>query len=268
MGLAPLAGLPEFQKQGISSLLVKEGLRRIKESDCPFIIVLGHEHYYPRFGFERASKYGLKCQWEGLPDDAFMVMILNKSAMTGVSGVAKYMSEFDEAMIEIREEKQQDYDTVRSVNNQVFGQPDEGRIVDKLREACKETISLVAVSGGKIVGHIFFSPVTIKHEDKHVIGMGLAPLAVSPEFQKQGIGSLLVKEGLRRIKESDCPFIIVLGHEHYYSRFGFERASKYGLKCQWDGVSDDAFMVLVLNKSAITGISGVARYSSEFDEAM
>jgi putative acetyltransferase len=170
-------------------------------------------------------------------------------------------------MIEIREEKQEDYDAVRVVNDQAFGQPEEGRIVDKLREACKETISLVAVSGEKIVGHIFFSPVAINHEDTNVIGMGLAPMAVLPEFQKQGIGSLLVKEGIRRIKE-DCPFIIVLGHEHYYPRFGFERASIYGLKAQWEGVPDEAFMVMILNKSAMTGVSGVAKYRSEFDEAM
>ena len=171
-------------------------------------------------------------------------------------------------MIEIREEEQKDYDSVRILNDLAFGQSAEGHIVDKLRKACKETISLVAVFGEKIVGHIFFSPATILHNDEHIIGMGLAPMAVLPEFQKQCIGSLLVKEGLRRIKATDCPFIIVLGHENYYPRFGFELASKYGLRCQWDGVPDDAFMVLVLSKSAIAGISGVARYRSEFDEAM
>jgi putative acetyltransferase len=171
-------------------------------------------------------------------------------------------------MIEIREEKQEDYDAVRFVNDQAFGTPEEGRIVDKLREACKETISLVAVSGEKVVGHIFFSPATIDHQDEQVVGMGLAPLAVLPEFQNQGIGSILVIEGLRRIKATDCPFIIVLGHENFYPRFGFELASNYGLRCQWDSVPDNAFMVLVLNKSTITGISGVARYRSEFDEAM
>ena len=76
----------------------EEGIRRIKEVDYPFIIVLGHENFYPRFGFERASIHGLKAQWGGVPEKAFMVMILNKSAITGVTGVAKYGSEFDETM--------------------------------------------------------------------------------------------------------------------------------------------------------------------------
>jgi len=171
-------------------------------------------------------------------------------------------------MIEIREEEQKDYDSVRIVNDLAFGQSEEGRIVDKLRKACQETISLVSVSGEKIIGHIFFSPVEIIHSDAHIIGMGLAPMAVLPEFQKQGIGSLLVKEGLRRIKETDCPFIIVLGHEHYYPRFGFERASIHGLKAQWDGVPDEAFLVIILNKSVMADVSGIATYRHEFDEAM
>ena len=126
----------------------------------------------------------------------------------------------------------------------------------------------MAVSDEKIVGHIFFSPVTIDHEDTQVIGMGLAPMAVLPEFQNQGIGSLLVKEGLRRIKETECPFIIVLGHIHYYPRFGFERASKYGLKCQWHDVPDEAFMVMIMDQVVLKGVSGVAEYRKEFNDAM
>ena len=171
-------------------------------------------------------------------------------------------------MINIREENRDDYELVTYVNDQAFKQPEEGRIVEVLRESCRDTISLVAVSDNTLVGHIFFSPVTINHGEKQVFGMGLAPMAVLPDYQNRGIGSLLVKEGLRRIRSTDCPFIIVLGHEQYYPRFGFEPASKYGLKCQWDGVPDNAFMVLVLNKEALAGISGVASYRSEFDEAM
>ena len=171
-------------------------------------------------------------------------------------------------MVEIREEREADYDAVRIVNDRAFGMPEEGRIVNKLRQICEGTLSLVAVLDEKIVGHIFFSPAIIDNEDKQIVGMGLAPMAVLPEFQNQGIGSLLVREGLRRIGETDCPFIIVVGHADYYPRFGFERASKYGLKCQWSGVPDEAFMVLWLDESMMNQVSGVARYRDEFSEAM
>ena len=98
MGLAPMALLPECQNQGIGTQLVNEGLGILKRTECPFVIVLGHKNYYPRLGFKRASKYGLKSQWEGVPDEAFMVLILNESTMKDVSGVVRYRDEFDEAM--------------------------------------------------------------------------------------------------------------------------------------------------------------------------
>lgn len=171
-------------------------------------------------------------------------------------------------MIEIRKEEQKDYDKVRIVNDQAFGQPDEGSIVDKLRESCKEKVSLVAVSDNEIIGHIFFSPVTIETPTGFIKGMGLAPMAVVPEFQNRSIGSMLVNEGLRIIENMSCPFVIVLGHETYYPRFGFERASKFGLKCQWEGVPDDAFMVMIIDESVMKGVSGIAKYRDEFNEAL
>lgn len=171
-------------------------------------------------------------------------------------------------MIEIRKEKQEDYEAVRTINDMAFGQSTEGKIVDKIRSACKETLSLVAVKEGKVVGHIFFSPVSISYEEKEIIGMGLAPMAVNPEFQKQGIGSLLVNEGIKLLKKSKCPFVVVLGHDKYYPRFGFKIASKNGLVPQWEGVPDEAFMVLFLKQSALSSVSGVVSYRNEFSEAM
>jgi putative acetyltransferase len=171
-------------------------------------------------------------------------------------------------MIEIREEKAEDYDAVREINDIAFGKVEEGRIVDKIREACEEIISLVAVEGEKVVGHIFFSPTEITHNGKTIKGMGLAPMAVHTEYQNKGIGSLLVNEGIIRVKETSYPFIIVLGHDKYYPRFGFETASMYGIKPQWDGVPDEAFMIMILDKEYMAGVSGVAKYRKEFDEAM
>ena len=171
-------------------------------------------------------------------------------------------------MITVREETSQDHDAVRQINQRAFAAEGEARIVDNLRANCPDILSLVAESDGQVVGHIFFSPVEIQQDGSVLRGMGLAPMAVLPECQNQQIGSLLVKEGLKRIKQTDCPYIIVLGHEHYYPRFGFETAAKYGLRPQWDGVPDEVFMVLVLDQDSMAGVSGVAMYRDEFSEAM
>ena len=174
----------------------------------------------------------------------------------------------NELVIEVRFERPKDIDKVRLLNDKAFGKPVEGRIVDKLRKSCSEILSLVAISNNKVIGHIMFSPVTLETQIGIIEGMSLAPMAVLPELQNQGIGSKLVKEGLRIIKYTKCPFVIVLGHENYYPRFGFKRASKYGLKSQWEGVPDDAFMVIILNDSVMRGVSGIIKYRDEFDEAM
>jgi putative acetyltransferase len=125
----------------------------------------------------------------------------------------------------------------------------------------------VAVKQNQIVGHILFSPIEIKSKETSVQGMGLAPMAVLPEFQRRGIGTDLVREGIKRLTGRGCPFVIVLGHPEYYPRFGFEPASRYGVRCEWE-VPDEAFMILVLDPSAIRGVSGLARYRPEFAEAM
>jgi putative acetyltransferase len=127
---------------------------------------------------------------------------------------------------------------------------------------------LVAIQADQIVGHLLFSPVSIEGDGKTMQGMGLAPMAVLPEYQRRGIGSLLVQEGLEILTNRSCPFVIVLGHQEYYPRFGFERASLYGIRSQWEGVPDEAFMIRILDQGAMIGASGMARYLREFDEAI
>ena len=170
-------------------------------------------------------------------------------------------------MIEIRKEQPQDIPTIHAVNKQAFGQLREADLVDTLRQNCNDLLSLVAVVGNEVVGHILFSSATVEGEKTTVEGMGLAPMAVLPEYQRQGIGSELVRTGIARLAISDCAFVIVLGHADYYPRFGFEPASRYGVRSEWE-VPDDAFMILVLNESMMQGISGVARYRAEFAEVM
>lgn len=174
----------------------------------------------------------------------------------------------EKPMIDIREEQPGDADAVRTVNEQAFGQGEEASVVEKIRAHCPNILSLVAVCAGQLIGHILFSPATIETDRGPVEGMGLAPMAVLPQHQRRGIGSALVRRGLDRLREQACPFVIVLGHPDYYPRFGFERAGVYGLTSQWDGVPDAAFLVLFLDESLKGRVRGIARYRSEFDEAM
>ena len=171
-------------------------------------------------------------------------------------------------MILIRREEPGDAGAVRIVNERAFDGPAEANIVDRLRRDCPDALSLVAVVEGRVVGHILFSPATVEGARGELRGMGLAPLAVLPGHQRRGIGSDLVRTGLEMLRAAGCRFVIVLGHADYYPRFGFERASLHGVLSQWEGVPDDAFMILLLDESLRGALSGTGRYRSEFDEAM
>jgi putative acetyltransferase len=146
-----------------------------------------------------------------------------------------------------------------------FAQTAEADLIERLRRACTDSLSLVAVEG-EVVGHILFTPVAVEGAGRRVVGMGLGPMAVTPDRQRRGIGSQLVGRGLDLLRERGCPFVVVVGHPEYYPRFGFETASGHGLASQWEGVPDTAFMVLILDEPAMAGVSGVAEYGEEFSE--
>lgn len=169
-------------------------------------------------------------------------------------------------MIEIRPERPEDRDGVDAVIANTFKREAEVRLADKLRQACPEHLSLVAEENGRIVGHIMFAPVQVKN-GQEAKGMGLAPMSVLPGRQRQGIGSMLVRTGLDMLEEKGYPFVIVLGHPDYYPRFGFEPASRLGIKSQWQNVPDEAFMILVLDKEAMRNVAGTAFFRDEFNEA-
>lgn len=165
-------------------------------------------------------------------------------------------------MISIRHENPEDYEAVYRINELAFEQTGEADLVEKLR-AAEPYISLVAIKDDKIVGHIFFSQVTL--EDKEINALGLAPMAVLPEFQKQGVGSELVKRGLQECKTQGFETVVVLGHPEYYPRFGFVPAKTRGVWCEYP-VPDEVFMVLELKTGALEKHSGVFKYRPEFAE--
>jgi len=161
--------------------------------------------------------------------------------------------------IAVRDERPGDLAAIRDVNDRAFDQPLEGRIVDALRAHGVVRLSLVAEVEGQVVGHILFSPVTSAGAE----GLGLGPMAVTPEQQRRGIGGALLQAALARLREAGCPFVVVLGHHEYYTRFGFVPASRHGLRCEWD-VPDEAFMVHAFDPAATAAAAGLIRYRPEF----
>ncbi|HEV7767699.1 MAG TPA: N-acetyltransferase [Thermoanaerobaculia bacterium] len=167
----------------------------------------------------------------------------------------------------IRHEMLEDVDAIRRVNELAFGRPNEARLVDALREAASPFLSLVADVDGEIVGHICFSPVEVEREDGfRAFILGLAPMAVLPEHQNQGIGSELVVRGLEECRNAGFGVVVVLGHPEYYPRFGFEPASWRGVRSEYD-VPDPVFMITELKRGAAVEIRGLARYHEVFKDA-
>ncbi len=167
-------------------------------------------------------------------------------------------------MVMIRPEKPEDVTAIHHVNAIAFGQPQEGDLVDGLRLAGALTISLVAEQDGRIVGHIAFSPVMITSDTAVVDAIGLAPMAVLPEYQRQGIGSQLVESGLEACREMGYGIVVVLGHPNYYPRFGFTPSKPLGVV--WEhNAPEEAFMVKELKEGTLAQTRGVVKYRPEFD---
>jgi putative acetyltransferase len=168
----------------------------------------------------------------------------------------------------IRTEVQGDLASVRKLNKRAFGGKGESRLVDALRgsSAFIPALSLVAEKEGKVVGHILFSLIRIKDGDSATPALALAPMAVLPEYQNEGIGTGLVKRGLEEAGKLGHKIVVLVGHPEYYPRFGFVKAGEKGLKLPFEA-SDEVFMVLELVPGALNGVRGEVEYPPEFHEA-
>ena len=160
--------------------------------------------------------------------------------------------------ITIRPETQQDHQAVESILLSAFPTGAESKVVNAIRENGNAVISLVAVFDEKVIGHILFSPVTT-HPPTPEKGLGLAPVAVDPVHQSQGVGSKLIRAGLQICIDLQYDYAVVLGSPNYYMRFGFQKANSFGLQNEY-GV-DAEFMVIKFK--SLPG-SGLVKFSDEF----
>jgi putative acetyltransferase len=165
----------------------------------------------------------------------------------------------------IREEQSPDIDKIREVNSEAFETEAEADLVDALRKSECARISLVAETDNRLVGHILFTPVELDGSENNLRLMGLAPMAVLSHFQNKGIGSKLVKAGLKRCKSLGYDAVVVLGHPNYYPRFGFAPAVKYCIESEYE-VPDDVFLIIELAPNVLKGHKGVIRYREEFND--
>jgi putative acetyltransferase len=162
----------------------------------------------------------------------------------------------------VRLEEPADIPAVHALNRAAFASAVEANLVDALRAPAADAISLVAEDGA-VVGHIMFSPVRLTGVPD-IRAVALAPMSVTPGRQRTGIGSALVRHGLAECRRRGVEAVFVVGHPGYYPRFGFRRASDFGITCALD-VPDEVFMALELEAGALRGRTGKVFFHEAFD---
>lgn len=161
----------------------------------------------------------------------------------------------------IRSELPGDMEAVHGLLASSFPTDAEARLVDRLRAAGHLTISLVAVAGDEVVGHVGFSPVVTA---VGVSGLGLAPVATAQPFRGRGVAARLIRVGLDACVAAGVGWVVVLGNSAYYGRFGFGPAEEYGLTDEYGGGS--AFQALELVEGSLPRGAGLVRYGAEFTQ--
>lgn len=174
----------------------------------------------------------------------------------------------------IRPEMPADRRAVRGILAAAFGNVDaeglndEARLVDRLRDEGYARVSLVAEDDGRVIGHVMFSAVAIQFAIVTPRGalpaLSLAPLAVAPDRQREGVGSALVRRGLDECRHTGWRIVVVIGQPDYYARFGFDRQLARALDDPFS--AGDAFMALELRAGALDGVTGAVRYSPPFTD--
>jgi len=163
----------------------------------------------------------------------------------------------------VREERSGDAPGIRRLNERAFGRPNEADLVDGLRAAGAVVLSLVAEEAGEVVGHVLCSPVEVSSPAGDYRAVGLGPMSVPPDLQRQGIGAELMREALERLRRAGHQAVMLVGHPNYYPQFGFVDGDRYGLRWEVEAPAG-VFQVLELVPGALAGRGGVVYFRPEF----
>lgn len=168
----------------------------------------------------------------------------------------------NELNIRNRMETPGDEPAIRAVNIAAFETEAEADLVDQIRQDRHVLISMVAdTPEGKIIGTLLFSPVIVEGA-KNLVCAALAPVSVHPDWQRQGIGTRLIKVGLVALEHQQVAFVFVVGDPKYYERFGFSTELAEHFQSPYSG---PAFQALQLLPQTSGAFGGTLRYAAAFD---
>lgn len=176
-------------------------------------------------------------------------------------------------IVEIRREQKGDSPMIHDLIVSAFANVQESDhreqfLVERLHrsDGFVPELSLVAeTDGGEIVGYVLLTKVEIVSKNGIATSLGLAPLAVRPEFQRQGIGGMLLEDAHRRAASLGYDTVVLLGHKDYYPRFGYRKAMDFGIEFPFDAPLESC-MIVELRPGAADGLSGIVRYPDAFSE--
>ncbi|UII31941.1 N-acetyltransferase [Fulvivirga ulvae] len=172
--------------------------------------------------------------------------------------------------VNIRQEKESDYTAVFDLIEEAFrtepmSDHAEHFLVERLRksQAFIPELSIVAEMDKRVIGHILLTRVTIENEMDKFDSLALAPVSVLPQYQKQGIGGMLIRYAHGKARELGYGSVVLLGHEKYYPKFGYRPAESFGIQLPFDAPGENC-MIIELMINSLDGVKGIVEYPEEF----